>query len=226
MTTTSPEASGPRSSRATPEASSITRSFSRLTALTISESAPARRTMAFRGEPDATSVARKPWARASMATKTPTVPAMPSTATMAEDQRWKHAAHVVDDGNGHVHTLRKASTTWSRIAPTAGSRPAAAPTASARTKPQAEGERRNVENAEHRQGAGQTGDHGLGQDESDETALTGDEERLGQDELQDAEVRKADGLQDGQFSVPLADGDGHGVAGDEEKREEHDRSDR
>ncbi len=89
MTTTSPEASGPRASRATPAASSIVRSSSRVIALTISESAPARRTMAFPGEPEATSVARKPWAMASMATKTPTVPAMPRTATMAEDQRWR-----------------------------------------------------------------------------------------------------------------------------------------
>ena len=78
-----------RASRATPAASSIVRSSSRVIALTISESAPARRTIALPGEPEATSVARKPWAMASMATKTPTVPAMPRTATMAEVQRWR-----------------------------------------------------------------------------------------------------------------------------------------
>jgi hypothetical protein len=88
MTTTSAEESGPRSSRATPAAPSITRKSSRVTALTISEFMPASRTIAFRGDPEATSVARKPWANASMATKTPTVPATPSTATIAEDQRW------------------------------------------------------------------------------------------------------------------------------------------
>ncbi len=59
-----------------------------MTALTISESAPARRTIALPGDPEATRVALKPWARASMAMKTPTVPAIPRTVTMAEDQRW------------------------------------------------------------------------------------------------------------------------------------------
>ncbi len=87
MTTTSPDTSGPRASRATPGASSITWSSSSVTALTISESAPARRTIALRGEPEATRVAWKPCAIASIATNTPTVPAMPSTATTADVQR-------------------------------------------------------------------------------------------------------------------------------------------
>ncbi len=56
-------------------------------ALSISEVAPARRTIAFWSEPDETSAASKPRARASMATKTPTLPAMPSTATTVEVQR-------------------------------------------------------------------------------------------------------------------------------------------
>jgi hypothetical protein len=43
--------------------------------------------MAFSGRPDETSVALKPRARASIATKTPTVPAIPSTATTDEVQR-------------------------------------------------------------------------------------------------------------------------------------------
>ncbi len=55
--------------------------------LTISLPTPARRTMALEGEPEATSVALKPRAMDSIATKTPTAPAMPSTATMAEVQR-------------------------------------------------------------------------------------------------------------------------------------------
>src|SRR4029077_6552589 len=55
--------------------------------LSISEVEPARRTMALSFDPDDTSVALKPKARDSMAMKTPTVPAIPSTATTADDQR-------------------------------------------------------------------------------------------------------------------------------------------
>ena len=53
----------------------------------ISEVDPARMTSALSGEPEATSVARKPRASESMATNTPTVPAMPRMATMVEVQR-------------------------------------------------------------------------------------------------------------------------------------------
>ena len=87
ITTTSPETRGPLPSRATPGPFSMTCSESSVTALTISESAPARRTRALRGEPDATSVALNPWASESIATNTPTVPAMPRTATIAEVHR-------------------------------------------------------------------------------------------------------------------------------------------
>src|SRR5215475_376314 len=57
------------------------------TPLVISDVAPARTMSALSSEPDETSVARKPFASESMATNTPTVPAMPRTATMAEVQR-------------------------------------------------------------------------------------------------------------------------------------------
>ena len=53
----------------------------------ISEVEPARITSASSGVPEATSVARKPRASDSMATNTPTVPAMPRMATMVEVQR-------------------------------------------------------------------------------------------------------------------------------------------
>ena len=53
----------------------------------ISVVEPARMTSASSGEPEATSVARKPRASESMATNTPTVPAMPRMATMVEVQR-------------------------------------------------------------------------------------------------------------------------------------------
>jgi hypothetical protein len=61
--------------------------LSKVTPPIISDVEPARITSAFPGDPDATNVARKPRARESMATKTPTVPAIPITATMADVQR-------------------------------------------------------------------------------------------------------------------------------------------
>src|SRR5579864_3142838 len=57
------------------------------TPLVISDVAPPRTINALSGEPEETSVALKPLARESIATKTPTVPAMPATATIAEVQR-------------------------------------------------------------------------------------------------------------------------------------------
>ena len=53
----------------------------------ISEVEPARITSALPGDPDATSVALNPRASESMATNTPTVPAIPSTATIVEVHR-------------------------------------------------------------------------------------------------------------------------------------------
>src|SRR5271157_1489230 len=54
------------------------------TPLVISEVAPARTISALSSEPDATSVARNPRASDSIATNPPTVPAIPSTATMVD----------------------------------------------------------------------------------------------------------------------------------------------
>src|SRR5579859_584716 len=57
------------------------------TPLVISEVAPARTTSALSGEPDETIVVRNPLASDSMATNTPTVPAIPSTATIEDVHR-------------------------------------------------------------------------------------------------------------------------------------------
>ena len=86
-TTTSGLASGPSAARCTSAASSSGRSWSRVTALSSSDVAPARRTNALSGSPEVMSAAWKPLARASMATNTPTVPAMPRMATMVVRQR-------------------------------------------------------------------------------------------------------------------------------------------
>jgi hypothetical protein len=54
---------------------------------TISVFDPARVISALEGDPDETIVARNPRAMAIIATNTPTVPAIPSTATIEEVQR-------------------------------------------------------------------------------------------------------------------------------------------
>lgn len=87
ITTTSALTSALGRSLTTPGASSTGRVCSRGRMLSSSEFEPARRTMALAGEPEETRVALKPLARASVATNTPTVPAIPSTATTAEVQR-------------------------------------------------------------------------------------------------------------------------------------------
>ena len=87
ITTTSALTSGPSAPRAICGASSTIRTSSSVMALVISLSAPERCTIAFCGWPEEVSVALKPRASASMATNTPTVPAIPSTATTEEVQR-------------------------------------------------------------------------------------------------------------------------------------------
>ena len=79
-------------------------------------------------------MALNPCARESMATNTPTVPAMPSTATIDEFQRCLDAAQVVSNRYRH-HTLLSASTTRRRIAPIAGMMPLMSPTVNARANP-------------------------------------------------------------------------------------------
>ncbi len=87
MTTTSGLTRATPPSRATWAASSTMRTSSILMKLPISEVEPALWTMAFSGRPEETRVAWKPRARASMAMKTPTVPAIPRTATTEDIQR-------------------------------------------------------------------------------------------------------------------------------------------
>src|SRR5881628_1672268 len=77
--------------------------------LSISAVAPARRTRALPGEPDATSVASNPRASASTPTKTATVPALPSTAIPADRQRAGEARH--DRGWGEIEEGQQ-STGW------------------------------------------------------------------------------------------------------------------
>ena len=87
MTNSSAEASGPSSVRATPGASAMMRVLSRRKPLTISLSAPLRRTMAASGEPEAVRALRKPTPIESTPTRTATTPAMPKTAAATEPRR-------------------------------------------------------------------------------------------------------------------------------------------
>ena len=72
----------------------------------ISDVDPARITSALSGDPDATSVALNPRASDSMATNTPTVPAIPSTATIVEVHRARTLRNVVDKWN-RAHNRRR-----------------------------------------------------------------------------------------------------------------------
>ena len=87
MTNSSGEESGPSGVRATPGASAMTRVLSRMNPLTISLSAPLRRTIAASGEPEAVSVLWKPTPIDSTPTSTATTPAMPNTAAATEPRR-------------------------------------------------------------------------------------------------------------------------------------------
>src|SRR5689334_8210015 len=71
--------------------------------LSISDVDPARLTMALSADPEETSVALNPFARESIATNTPTVPAIPSTATMADVQRWRTLRRLYTTGIATSH---------------------------------------------------------------------------------------------------------------------------
>ena len=87
MTNNSAEESGPWSLRATPGASAMTRVASRSKPLTISLSAPLRRTIAPSGEPETVMACLKPAAMESTPTSTATTPAMPMTVAATAPRR-------------------------------------------------------------------------------------------------------------------------------------------
>ncbi len=125
-----------------------------------------------------------------MAMKTPTVPAMPSTATMAEVQRALHAAHIIDDRDRHGQTLRSALTTRMRMAPMPGSRPLMTPTISAVARPteRIAGERIRV-GSSPLSAAPKTGIASAARAQAEKTADQGDGERFGEHEEENSRGR-------------------------------------
>ena len=87
MTNNSAEASGPWAVRAMPGASAMTRVSSRPRPLTISLSAPLRKTIAPSGDPETVMACRKPAAMESTPTSTATTPAMPMTVAATAPRR-------------------------------------------------------------------------------------------------------------------------------------------
>ena len=159
-----------------------------------------------------------------MATNTPTVPAMPITATTRGGPTLAGAAQVVGDRDGHAQILRSASTTLRRMAASAGSRPASEARCEGQRGARGHGAARQIERDQprvrseiHRR---------AGQAEADRPADEAISSRLGQHQAEDEAVGVADGLQHRQLARALADGDGHRVAGDQQQREEDDRADR
>src|SRR5712664_3009647 len=64
-----------------------------------------------------------------------------------------------------------------------------------------------------------------GKNKSEDAADESDYHRLGKNQEQHRTIRKSNGLQDGELRGTLPYGNGHGVPGDEEKREENDAAD-
>src|SRR6185369_2654041 len=87
ITNSSADASGPLLERATPGASAMMRVFSLMKPLTISLSAPPRKTMAASAEPDVAITCLNPAAMERTATRTPTTPATPTRAAKTEPSR-------------------------------------------------------------------------------------------------------------------------------------------
>src|SRR5437867_6945390 len=64
-----------------------------------------------------------------------------------------------------------------------------------------------------------------GENKSERAADESDYHRFGKNQEQHRTIRKSNGLQDGELRRAFTDGDGHGVAGHEKKREENDAAD-
>src|SRR5712664_3284598 len=64
-----------------------------------------------------------------------------------------------------------------------------------------------------------------GKNKSERAADQSDYHRFGKNQEQHGTIRKSNGLQDGELRRAFADGDGHGVAGHEEKRQENNAAD-
>src|SRR6266849_5009450 len=65
----------------------------------------------------------------------------------------------------------------------------------------------------------------VGESQAKEAANEGDDDGLGQNEEKNSAPGKANGFKDSKFAGALAYGNGHGVAGDKEKRKENDAAD-
>src|SRR5260370_17012362 len=63
-------------------------------------------------------------------------------------------------------------------------------------------------------------------DKAEQASNKSDDQRLREHQEKNGAIRKADGFQYSELRGALAHGDGHGVAGDEQQREEHHAADR
>src|SRR2546422_6820342 len=94
------------------------------------------------------------------------------------------------------------------------------------TKPESQNRlRKDKRRQQTGEGQADNRDSHVGENQTQEAAKEGDDDRLRQNEEKNSAPGKTDGFKDGEFGGALPDGDSHGVAGDEEKREEHDAAD-
>src|ERR1019366_8050316 len=198
MTNNSADASGPCAVRATPGESAITRVASRPRPLTISLSAPLRRTMAASGEPDTVMACLNPAAMDRTPTSTATTPAMPMIVAVAAPRRCGMLINpnlVMDPA-------------WeSQLMGPAMSHPPQ------RVRhPQAHGLVRRKDSRHNPQ--------------HDADPQPRQQTRFGKHQRDDLSVGETDGLEHAQLSRPLAHRLGHRVAGHQQDREKHRAQDR
>src|SRR5260370_2580772 len=96
-----------------------------------------------------------------------------------------------------------------------------------KTQPQSEGGVRKKKRGKQAiQRHAETRDGQRSKDKAEQASDKRDDQGLREHEEKYGAIRKADGFQDGELSGALAHGDGHGVAGNEQQREEHHAADR
>src|ERR1035441_8749116 len=232
MTNSSADASGPVSVRATPGASAMMRVLSRRKPLTISVSAPLRRTIAASGEPEAVMAFSKPTPMESTPTRTATTPAMPMTAAATDPRRCgmlskpnllteatcespvmgalmfrSHSPEGI--GHSETHGLEGGED--------AGEHP------ERNAQPDADEHihGREVEHRQHATGGVAAGDEQPGQPQTQPASQHRQHAGFGQHERKHLGAGEPHCFECAQLARPLTHRQAHGVAGDQQDREEH-----
>src|SRR6202167_6456761 len=189
--------------------------------LIISAVAPARIRMALSCEPDATSVARNPLASESIATNTPTVPAIPSTATIADTQRARTLRRLYITGIAISHPPQRVDHAHPHRADTRQN--------SARRADQQRRCKSQRKNLRRQDELGQQAIQRIAQhrhrqnreSQAEYAAEQRDQQRLRPHQHKNGKIAEADGFQNCKLAYALAHRNGHGISSDQQQRKEH-----